>query len=230
MTLASTIKSFIDHLPEYPHRPGYHFADPEGLGQPGDPNGAFYADGRYHLMYLYPHQDLGHCWEHISSIDLVHWRGHKDCLVAWQNARGCFSGGAFVGDDGTAYITFWDYIAVDGDFGSLHIAVSKPPYEDWKIHSDSIVRCDDAEGVASFVAEGGKRIPISAADPSNIWKKDGIYYMQTGNPYILNKYGRNKDSPSELRGDRTDLYCSKDLIQWKYLHQYLSARYIQQVD
>jgi beta-fructofuranosidase len=220
ITLASTVKSFIDHLLEDPHRPGYHFAEPEGLGHPGDPNGAFYADGRYHLMYLYRHQDLGHCWGHISSIDLVHWRRHKDCLVAGQNARGCFSGGAFVDDDGTAYITLWDYIDTDDDFGSLRIAVSKPPYEDWKIQPDRIVNCDDSKGVASVIAEGGKCIPVSAADPSNIWKKDGVYYMQAGNLLVLRKYGSNEESPSELRGDWTDLYCSKDLIQWKYLHRF----------
>jgi beta-fructofuranosidase len=171
-------------------------------------------------MYLYRHQDLGHCWGHISSIDLVHWRRHKDCLVAGQNARGCFSGGAFVDDDKTAYITLWDYIAEGSDFGSLRIAVSRPPYDDWKIRPDCIVRCDDAEGVASVVTGDGRRIPVSAADPSNIWKKDGVYYMQAGNLSVLNKYGRNEDSPPEFRGDWTDLYCSEDLIQWKYLHRF----------
>jgi len=36
-----------------PYRPGYHFCVPEDMGEPGDPNGAFYHNGRYHLMYLY---------------------------------------------------------------------------------------------------------------------------------------------------------------------------------
>ena len=35
-----------------PYRPGYHFCVPEDMGMPGDPNGAFYHNGRYHLMYL----------------------------------------------------------------------------------------------------------------------------------------------------------------------------------
>jgi len=30
-----------------PYRPGYHFAVPEDNGYPADPNGAFFADGRY---------------------------------------------------------------------------------------------------------------------------------------------------------------------------------------
>ena len=42
-----------EHLLRDRYRPGYHFAIPEDIGRPGDPNGAFYANGRYHLMYLY---------------------------------------------------------------------------------------------------------------------------------------------------------------------------------
>ena len=30
-----------------PYRPGYHFCVPEDMGRPGDPNGCFYANGRY---------------------------------------------------------------------------------------------------------------------------------------------------------------------------------------
>ena len=69
-----------------PHRPGYHFAMPEDVGRPGDPNGAFYANGRYHLMYLYDRRGIhgwdgkGFCWGHISSSDLVHWRHHPDAI------------------------------------------------------------------------------------------------------------------------------------------------------
>ena len=61
-------------------RPGYHFALPEDLGVPGDPNGAFYANGRYHLMYLYNRRGVGFCWGHVSSADLLHWRHHPDAL------------------------------------------------------------------------------------------------------------------------------------------------------
>jgi len=47
---------------------------------PGDPNGAFYHNERYHLMYLYKRNGSGFCWGHISSKDLVHWRHHPDAL------------------------------------------------------------------------------------------------------------------------------------------------------
>ena len=42
-----------EHLLSDRYRPGYHFAIAEDIGRPGDPNGAFFAGGRYHLMYLY---------------------------------------------------------------------------------------------------------------------------------------------------------------------------------
>ena len=35
-----------------PHRPGYHFVNPEGVAMPFDPNGAIHWNGRYHLFYL----------------------------------------------------------------------------------------------------------------------------------------------------------------------------------
>jgi len=219
MTLAPTVKAFIDHLIDDPTRPGYHFAEPEGLGIPGDTNGAFYADGRYHLMYLYYHEELGHCWGHLSSIDLVHWRRRKDCLIAGKGARGCFSGGAFVDDDKTAYISFWDYVEAGDDHGGLRIASSRPPYDEWKVQKDYIVPCNEAGGICSLELNDAK-VPVCAADPSNIWKKDGVYYLQAGNLLILNKYGRKEDSPKEYRGDWVDLFSSKDLKTWKYEHRF----------
>ena len=48
-----------------PYRPGWHFTVPEDIGMPGDPNGAFYANGRYHLMYLYNCRSDGFRWGHI---------------------------------------------------------------------------------------------------------------------------------------------------------------------
>ncbi len=74
-----------EHLLQDKYRPGYHFAIPEDIGVPGDPNGAFYAEGRYHLMYLYDRGDMAapegrrFCWGHISSHDLVHWRQPPRC-------------------------------------------------------------------------------------------------------------------------------------------------------
>ena len=81
-------------------RPGWHFAVPGDYGLPGDPNGAFFADGRYHLMYLYDCRSDSFRWGHISSADLLHWRAHPDAVVPDRLDGGIFSGGAFVDGDG----------------------------------------------------------------------------------------------------------------------------------
>ena len=89
-----------------PYRPGYHFCIPEDIMTSGDPNGAFYRNGRYHLMYLYNRTGSGFYWGHISSLDLVHWRHHPDAIGPGQGDQGCWSGGTFVDDDGTAYLSY----------------------------------------------------------------------------------------------------------------------------
>ena len=106
------------------YRPGYHFAIPEDVGFPGDSNGAFFANGRYHLMYLYNRrgvhawQDNGFCWGHISSVDLVHWRYHPDAILPGDGDGGCFSGGGFVDDDGDTKF-FCQYVLFHA-FGESH--------------------------------------------------------------------------------------------------------------
>ena len=59
---ASVVQSarlFREKLLDDPFRPGYHFCIPEDNGRPGDANGCFYANGRYHLMYLYNRNGVG---------------------------------------------------------------------------------------------------------------------------------------------------------------------------
>ncbi|MBI2297917.1 MAG: glycosyl hydrolase family 32, partial [Armatimonadetes bacterium] len=66
-----------------PHRPVWHLCSPEGTAMPFDPNGALYWNGRYHLFHIYQHPGLphgGHCWAHVSSADLLHWRWHRTAL------------------------------------------------------------------------------------------------------------------------------------------------------
>ena len=88
-------REFRERLLSDPYRPAFHFAFPEGDGRPGDPNGAFYHNGRYHLMYLYNKAGSGFSWGHVSSTDLLHWRHHPDAIMPGNGDEGCFSGGAF---------------------------------------------------------------------------------------------------------------------------------------
>jgi beta-fructofuranosidase len=198
-----------------PYRPGYHFCVPEDMGQPGDPNGAFYYKGAYHLMYLYNRSGSGFSWGHISSRDLVHWRHYPDAIGPGQGDEGCFSGGAFVDDDGTAYLSYWML------WGSRGIGLASSrggQFDYWKkLDANPVIRSTEF-GVTEAKDENGKTIYYGSADPSNIWKKDGHYYMLTGSLLVLNKIGRAADAPLSEQGDRLYLFTSDDLKNWKYLH------------
>lgn len=208
-----------------PYRPGYHFAIIEDA-RTSDPNGAFYADGRYHFMYLYYHQGTeAFHWGHVSSIDLLHWRHHPDALTSDRGDQGCFSGGAFVDDDGTAYISYWKFPSKDGsDCGGVQLAYAKAPYEEWTRIQPLAVESISPEwkdwGVTRLEDENGKDFFVGSADASNIWKKDGIYYMQTGNKHVLDAYGRKPEDPEIYKGDWTDLFKSTDLKNWTYVHRF----------
>ena len=196
-----------------PYRPRYHFTVPEGMGLPGDPNGCFYANGRYHLMYLYDRTGSGFCWGHVSSKDLVHWRHHPDAIGPGDGDVGCFSGGGFVDDDGTAYLTYW---MLWGDKG-LGIAKSQDAsYDRWKKLPENPVVKSTEWGITEIKNADGTTTIYGSADPTNIWKKGGKYYMCGGNLLVLDKYGRKADAPPQFAGDHLALFESENLTEWTY--------------
>jgi beta-fructofuranosidase len=215
---------FRQRLLEDPYRPAFHFCLPEDNGHPGDPNGAFFSNGRYHLMYLYHRTDKGFSWGHVSSKDLLHWRHHPDALIPGDGDEGAFSGGAFVDDDGSATLSYWML------WGAKGIGLAKntdAEFNNWK---------SDEWGITELKDKTGKEIHVSSSDPSNIWKKDGMYYMLTGNLLVLRKYGSrgkglpaNRDEPPltkdslDYQGDRLSLFKSKDLNNWSYVHEFYES-------
>lgn len=219
---STATRRYLEKMLADPYRPGWHFASPAGNAYPGDPNGAFFADGRYHLMYLYHHDETNSFhWGHLSSGDLLHWRHHPDALTELDGDEGCYSGGAFVDDDGTAYLTFWKFPSKNGsDNGGIGIAKSTPPYDVWeRIMPIAIHGSAERWGTVDIEIDG-KIEHISCADPSNIWKADGFYYLQAGNLPVLNHFGRAEDSAPHYQGDFTDLFRSKDLRSWEYVHRF----------
>jgi len=196
-----------------PYRPGYHFCVPEDMGRPGDSNGCFYANGRYHLMYLYSRNGVGFCWGHLSSKDLVHWRHHPDSIGPGDGDEGCFSGGAFVDDDGTAYLSYW---MLRDDKGIGLAKSDDPHYGRWrKLEANPVIPSTEW-GITETEDPDGNPLIYGSADPTNVWKKDGKYYILTGNLLVLNKVGRKADAPPEQQGDRLYLFESEDLESWKY--------------
>lgn len=212
LTLSQAVRLYREQLLKDPFRPGYHFTMPDSNGVPGDPNGFFFAQGRYHLMYLYENADGAFHWGHVSSLDLLHWRHHADALGPLPGDGGCFSGGAFVDDDETAWLSYWIFNDQQKDsVQGIGLARAMPPYEHWERLPNAVIPSDEWG-----VCHGANGTPLRCADPSNIWKKDGIYYMQTGNKMVLDGYGRETDSPKHLRGDWTELFKSKDLLHWQH--------------
>lgn len=213
------------------YRPRYHFAIPEDMGIPGDPNCAFYANGRYHLMYLYDCRSDSFRLGHISSIDLLHWRSHPDALMPDELDGGIFSGGAFADNDGTVYLTYWalpqnyENYRTDkpmGDKSGIKIAFSRDienHYEKWEKCKEYALK-DTEFGILEICGENGGKCFLGCADPSNIWKKDGVYYMQTGNLVVLDKFRNDETAPKCYKGDWTDLFSSTDLKNWKYIHKF----------
>ncbi len=213
---ASVVQStrlFRERLLSDPYRPGYHFCVPEDKGRPGDSNGCFWANGRYHLMYLYNRKGVGFCWGHISSKDLVHWRHHPDSIGPGDGDEGCFSGGGFLDDDGTAYLSYW---MLWGDKGIGIARSSDRHYDTWeKLDANPVIKSKEW-GITETTDESGNQLIYGSADPTNLWKKDNKYYILTGNLLVLNKYGRKSDSPKEMKGDRLYLFESEDIENWKY--------------
>jgi len=215
------------------YRPAYHFCIPEGNGSPGDPNGAFFHNGRYHLMYLYNREQKGFSWGHISSRDLLHWRHHPDALMPGNGDEGVFSGGAFVDDDGSAVLSYWMLWGARG----IGLARSRDlNFNEWdKLEINPAIKSTEW-GITETKDENGNMVRYGSADPSNIWKKDGKYYMLTGNLLVLRKFGsRGKGLPAHrdepdlpadsvhYQGDWLDLFVSDDLEKWEYMHRFYES-------
>ena len=215
-----------------PYRPKYHFATPGDCGLPGDPNAAFYANGRYHLMYLYRNYSDFYRYGHLSSTDLVHWHMHPDALIPDSLDGGIFSGGAFVDEDESVYITYWALPIADGKSktpnGGIRIAKSSDKahnYEKWEKFPELAILASSQVGITEVKNEKDEVIDyLGCTDPSNIWKLGNTYYMQLGALVVLNKFRDNPDAPERYHGDWTELYSSQNLHNWKHLGRFYNRR------
>ena len=104
--MPSPVPPEIPSPPEHPPATWltYHLAHP-GWTAPGDPNGAFFWKGRYHLHYIYEGRD-GVSWAHVSSRDMVHWRWHPTTLTPATMGHALFSGTGFLTREGRPAIIY----------------------------------------------------------------------------------------------------------------------------
>ena len=181
-----------------PYRPGYHFVVPEGLARPFDPNGCIYWKGKYHLMYIFQDPSLphrGHCWGHVSSVDLVHWTHHPTALAPnpGDPDQGIFSGNAFVSKQGEATILYHGV-----GVGNCIATSSEDNLINWtKLPSNPIIP-SPKEGDPEF----GK---YRSWDPHG-WLEDDTYYGLFG-------------------GKRPSIFRATDLDKWEYVGDLLAHAY-----
>ena len=217
--LVSHARALRRRLLADPHRPAYHVVAPEGLCGPFDPNAALFWKGRYHLMTIVQ-THRGHCFAHVSSTDLVHWRHHPLALEPGNGDAGIFSGGAALNADGVPTITYWGL----GDPGGICVATSTDDLlETWTKSPHNPVIRETQHGLAVSRDDAGKDIVYGAADPSAVWLRDGRTYLLTGNLLVLREYGLKRKLP-EHRGDTAYLFVSDDLADWQYLGPFYQSR------
>lgn len=179
-----------------PHRPVYHFVNPESHAMPFDPNGGIFWNGKYHLGYIYQSQKRGkpeHVWGHAVSTDLFHWTLYPDMLNVQEGdiEKGIFSGGAFLSKEGVPHIMYHG----QGSSANL-VAYSKD--EDlriWKKFEGNPVLKTNTTGNPRD-PQGGK---YTAWDPEGWYDKDAGYYYQISG------------------GNVAGLFKSKDMYKWDYL-------------
>lgn len=178
-----------------PYRPSYHFVVPEGLARPFDPNGCIYLKGKYHLFYIFQDSGLphgGHCWGHVSSIDLVHWTHHPTALAPCPEDpdKGIFSGNAYVNKNGEATILYHGVGA-----GNCIATSSEDDLINWfKLPSNPIIP-SPKEGEPEF----GK---YASWDPHG-WLEGDTYYAIFG-------------------GKRPAIFKAKELDKWEYVGDLLA--------
>jgi beta-fructofuranosidase len=205
-----------DSLVTDPYRPRYHVVSMGGKCVPFDPNGALFWKGRYHLMLIVQPKTSYHCYAHISSNDLVHWRHHPIALEPGEIDTAIFSGGAFVDRDGIPTISYW---GLSGKGGIFLATSSDDELNHWTKHPANPVIPMNKDGYD----ETPDGEPFAVADPSDIWIHEGRYYMLTGNLPVLRIFGREKDM-DEHKGDTAYLFVSDDLAKWEYLHPFYTSR------
>ena len=148
-----------DGMAADPHRPIYHYVNPEG--GLNDPNGLCFWRDRWHLFYqAYPPEDTRQHWGHCVSDDLIHWRDLPYAIYP-DPEECCFSGSALVEDD--RVIAMYHGTKV----GNMVATSDDPLLLNWeKVTGEAVIPSKSATGFP---------LPYNVFDPC-IWSKDGVYY------------------------------------------------------
>jgi sucrose-6-phosphate hydrolase SacC (GH32 family) len=171
----------------------FHLAHPgPGEAMPGDPNCAFFWKGRYHLHYIYAHND-GFAFAHLSSADMVHWQWHPTTLTPSRTGHGMFSGTGFITKEGRPAIIYHGQGS-----GRNQIAIAE---------DDTLQKWSAPFSLEPKILPGQDASKIAHWDP-DAWLDGDTYYALSGG------------SPGS--GKPPTLFKSADLKQWDYLGLFLT--------
>ncbi|MGI5816616.1 MAG: glycoside hydrolase family 32 protein [Armatimonadota bacterium] len=192
-----------------PYRPRYHFLPPKYWMN--DPNGPIWHDGQYHLFYQHNPAEAKwgdiH-WGHAVSGDLLHWEDWPIALAPRTEGvdqKGCFTGCAFVQEDGTPTIAYTGITPAEdqprGRRENQSLAVSRDGMVTWEKLPQNPVIDSPPEGLSV----------VGFRDPC-VWREGDAWYMLIGSGF-----------EGDGDGGTALLYRSADLLDWQYLHPLLDA-------
>ena len=174
-TLIASAKSMPIVTGETPYMPAdppanwltYHLVHPgPGDASPGDPNCAFYWNGKYHLHYIYNHQ--GFNFAHVTSDDMVHWTWQPSNLKPKFTGHGMFSGTGFFTKDGKPAIIYHGW-------GSNHNQIATAA-------DDNLESWNKPWPLEPIIKPGQDGSKIANWDP-DAWLEGNTYYaLSGGNP------------------------------------------------
>lgn len=194
--LLQRFKEARDNFSGDPHRPIYHYINPEHTLN--DPNGLCFWQGRWHLFYQgYPPEDPRQHWGHAVSDDLIHWRDLPYAIYP-NPERCCYSGATLVEE--SRVIAMYHGTEV----GNMVATSSDPLLLNWeKVTGNAVI---------PMLNPDGSTPPYRVFDPC-IWKKDGVYYSLSAGTLPKGPGGKIIRANFLLR--------SKDLAKWEYLHPFV---------
>lgn len=179
----------------------YHLMPPTGWLN--DPNGLCQHKGIYHIYYQYSPDDVEgktKLWGHYTSEDMLHFREHEPVLYedTRYDARGVYSGSAFVKDDVIHYFYTGNY-KLEGDYDYIY---SGREHNTMHVSSkDGFVMSEKVRLLAN--SDYPSDMSCHVRDPK-ILEVDGSYYMVLG--------ARDKADRGCVL-----LYESNDLLDWHYV-------------
>lgn len=176
------------NLSSDPHRPYYHYVNPESTMNDG--NGLCFWQGRWHLFYqASPPEDRRQHWGHAVSDDLIHWRDLPYAIYPNPEDQ-CYSGATLV-EEGRVIAMYHGK-----KIGNMVATADDPLLLNWtKLTGKPVI---------GYTSKG----PYRVFDPC-VWKKDNMYYSLSGS---------HQPGPNGERVPAHFLFRSKDLVKWEYMH------------